>query len=84
MQDAKIRNLRTIAQLCRALVFSYIGSVSARHSSSGVSQTVAFSRGYIRLSIFGRAAIALGIGQHSTYHYFSVTVPGSRPSYPSA
>jgi len=53
-----------------SLAFSYIGSLTAQHSSSGVSQTL--RRGTItELSqrtphIFGWAAITLGIGPHST------------------
>ena len=56
-----------------SLVFFYIGSVTARHSSSGVSQTLwcGTRNGITELSqrappIFGRAAITLGIGPHSS------------------
>jgi len=54
-----------------SLAFSYIGSVSARHSSSGASQTLRRDtrNGITGLSqrapvIFGWAAITLGIGPH--------------------
>jgi len=56
-----------------SLGFSYIGSVIARHSSSGVSQTLRHGtrNGIMELShrtppIFGWAAITLGIGPHSS------------------
>ena len=56
-----------------SLAFSYIGSVTVRHSSSGVSQTLwhGTRNGITELSqraphIFGWAAITLGIGPHST------------------
>jgi len=54
-------------------MFSYIGSVTARHSSSGVSQN--FAAWYKEWNcrtfadvppIFGWAAITLGIGLHSS------------------
>jgi len=55
-----------------SLVFSYISSVTARHSSSGVSQTLrrGTKNGITELSqrappIFGRVAVTLGIGPHS-------------------
>jgi len=48
-------------------VFSYIGSVTARHSSSGREPNVCGVEK--RASpILGRAAIALGIGPHSSYY----------------
>jgi len=43
------------------LAFSYFGSITARHSSSGRQPNFA------ALSIFGRAAITLGIRPHSSY-----------------
>jgi len=56
-----------------SLAFSYIGSVTARHSSSGVSQSLrrGTRNGITELSlrappIFGWAAITLGIGPHSS------------------
>jgi len=56
-----------------SLAFSYIGSVTARHSSSWVSQTLQHGtrNGTTELShrappIFGRAAITLGIVPHSS------------------
>jgi len=56
-----------------SLAFSYIGSVTARHSSSGVSQTLqrGTRNGITELSwrappIFGWAAVTLGIGPHSS------------------
>jgi len=58
------------------LAFSYIGSVTARHSSSGRQPTFATWykkwNGSTELSqrappIFGWAAIMLGIGPHSSY-----------------
>jgi len=62
-----------------SLAFAYIGSVTARHSSSGCqpSQTLRrrTSNGITELSqtappIFGRAAITLGIGPHSSLHNY--------------
>jgi len=60
--------------LCPSLAFSYIGSVTAQHSSSGVSQTFWHStrNGITELLqraplIFSWAAITLGIGPHSSY-----------------
>jgi len=60
-----------------SLAFSYIGSVTARHSSSGVSQTLLCgTRNGITEPlqgappIFGWAAIALGIGPHSSLILF--------------
>jgi len=64
-----------------SLAFFYIGSVTAQHSSTGVSQSLRrgtslkgmelrnFRRGRHIQShiIFDRAAITLGIGPHSTY-----------------
>jgi len=54
------------------LAFSYIGSVTARHSSSGRQPNFAawYKDGITELSqrappIFGRVAITLGIGPHS-------------------
>jgi len=56
-----------------SLAFSYIGIVIARHSSSGVSQTLrrGTRNGITELSqrappIFGWAAITLSIGPHSS------------------
>jgi len=56
-----------------SLAFSYIGSVTARHSSKGVSQTLwhGTRNGITELSqrappIFGWAAITLGISPHSS------------------
>ena len=47
-----------------SLAFSYIGSVTARHSSSGRQPNCGVQQ---RVSpIFGRAAITLGIGPHSS------------------
>jgi len=68
-----------------SLAFSYIGSVTARHSSSGVSQALrrGTKNGIAELSqrappIFGWAAITLSVGPHSSYlflslRFFSVT-----------
>jgi len=61
-----------------SLAFSYIGSVTARHSSSGCQpKFVAWFKeitrnGITELSppIFGRAHITLGIGPHSNYAMF--------------
>jgi len=57
-----------------SLAFSYIGSVTARHSSSGRQPNFAggIRNGTTELSqtappIFGRAAIMLGIGPHSSF-----------------
>jgi len=56
-----------------SLVFSYIGSITAWHSSTGVSQTLrrGTRNGITELSqrvmpIFGCVAITLGIGPHSS------------------
>jgi len=57
-----------------SLASSYIGSVTARHSTSGVSQTLrrGTKNGITELSqkappILGCAAITLGIGPHSSF-----------------
>jgi len=51
--------------LCPSLVLSSVGTVTARHSSSGRQPNFAtLSRG--RHYIFDRAAITLGIGPHSS------------------
>jgi len=53
--------------------FSYIGSVTARHSSTGRQPNFAVFNPTLRCSaedttyIFGRAAITLGIGPHSSF-----------------
>jgi len=59
--------------LCPSLAFSYIGSITAWHSISGVSETLqrGTRNGISELlqrvpSIFGWAAIMLGIGPHSS------------------
>jgi len=60
-----------------SLAFSYIGSVTARHSSSGVPKLCSVHgvrSGITELSqkaspILGWAAITLGIGPHSSYCY---------------
>jgi len=59
--------------LLRSRAFSYIGNVTARHSSTGISQSLrrGTRNGITELSqrvppIFGRAVITLGIGKHST------------------
>jgi len=53
--------------LCPRLAFSYIGSVSARHSSSGRQPNCGVEQG--APPIFVRAAIVLGIGPHSRFTY---------------
>jgi len=57
-----------------SLAFSYIGRVTARHASIGVSQTLwhGIRNGIMELlqrapPIFGWATIMLGIGPHSSY-----------------
>ena len=64
-----------------SLAFSYIGSVTARHSSSGVSQTLrrGTRNGITELSqkalpIFGWAAITLGIDPHCSLFFFTIDV----------
>ena len=58
--------------LCSSLAFAYTGSVTARHSSIGRQPNfAALYNGITELSqrappIFGRAAITLGIGPHSS------------------
>ena len=59
--------------LCPSLVFSYISSITARHSKGGLSQTLrrGTRNGITELSqmaspIFGWAAITLGVGSHSS------------------
>ena len=52
------------------LAFSYIGSITARHSSSG--RQPRWTEGATYIPIFGRVAITFGIGPHLSY--FSVTV----------
>jgi len=61
------------------LAFTYISCVTARHSSSEVSQTMwcGTRNGITELSqrappIFGWGVITLGIGPHSSYIYFVV------------
>jgi len=61
-----------------SLAFSYIGSVTARHASSGRARKFAARtrNGITELSqtvplILGWAAITLGIGPHSSYHISS-------------
>jgi len=61
-----------------SLAFSYIGSVTARHSSSGVNQILrrGTTNGITELSqkappIFGWAAIIWGIGPYSSSFFFS-------------
>jgi len=63
--------------LSQSLAFSYIGSVTARHSSSGRQPkfAVCYKEWNYRTfaeapPIFGRAAITLGIGPDSSTHYF--------------
>ena len=56
-----------------SLAFSYIGSVTARHFSSGRQPNCGVVQGITELSqrappIFGWAAITLGIGPHSSSH----------------
>ena len=60
-----------------SLAFSYIGNVTARHSSSGRQPNLwcGTGNGIIELSqtappIFGWAAITLGIGPHSSFYTF--------------
>ena len=60
-----------------SLVFSYIGNVTARHSSSGRQPNfVAWYKEWNYRTfaeappIFGRAAMTLGIGPDSSTHYF--------------
>ena len=64
-----------------SLVFCYIGSVTARHSSSGVSQTLLrgtrngiTERSQRAPPTFGWAVITLGIVPHSSF-VFSLTAP---------
>jgi len=68
-----------------SLAFSYIGSVMARHSSSGLRQTLrrGARNGITELSqeappIFGWAAVTLVIDPHYSVHYFSLFVPCCR------
>jgi len=63
--------------LCPSLAFSYIGSVTARHSSSGPQPNFAawykeWNYGTLQRAppIFGWAAITLGIGPHSSIIIF--------------
>jgi len=51
--------------LCRSLAFCYIGSITARHSSSGHQPNCSVEQ--TAPPIFDRAAITLGIGPHSSY-----------------
>ena len=60
-----------------SLAFSYIFSATAWHSSSGrQTNFAAFSRGRHLFFIFGRAAITLGIGPHSSvaFSFFSASI----------
>jgi len=55
-----------------SLAFSYIGSVTARHSSSGCQPNFVAWYGIMELSlwappIFGWPAITLGIGSHCSF-----------------
>jgi len=54
------------------LAFSYIGSIIAWHSSSGrQTNFVAFTVQQRVPPIFGRVAIVLGIGPHSSFKYMT-------------
>jgi len=55
-----------------SLVLSYIGSITARHSSSGRQTKFAALHEQMAPPIFGRAAITLGIGPHSSLFYSSL------------
>jgi len=54
--------------LRRSLALAYIGSVTARHSCSGRQQNCGVEPRAPPL--FGRAAITLGIGPHSSCYYY--------------
>jgi len=60
-------SLRAILTLRPNLAFSYIGSVTAPHSSSGRQLNCGVQQR--APPTFGRAAIALGIGPHSSFVY---------------
>ena len=67
-----------------------LGSVTARQSSSGVSQTLqrGTRNGITELSqrsrpMFGWAAITLGIGRHSSSSFFSYAVNSRQDCWPS-
>jgi len=62
--------------LCPSLAFSYIDGVTAQHSSSGRQPNCGVQQR--APPIFGRAAITLGIGPHSSYRTF--TMPPARLS----
>jgi len=79
-------SLRAKFTLRPRLAFSYIDSVTARHSSSGVSLTWrrGTRNGITELSqmappIFGWAAITLGIGPHSSSFMFRPVNNGIGP-----
>jgi len=58
--------------LCvQVLAFSYVGSVTARHSSSGRDTNCGVQQR--APPIFGRAAITLGIGPHSSTLYYGIS-----------
>ena len=67
--------------LCPSLAFSNLGSVTARTPAAGVSQTLrrGTRNGITEISqrappIFGRAAITLGIGPHSSFFLFYLSL----------
>jgi len=68
--------------LCPSLVFAWIGNVTAWHSSRGHHQTLwrGTRNGIMELlqrapPIFGRAAITLGIGPHSSSSLLFKSIP---------
>jgi len=70
-----------VQKLRPSLVFSYIGSVTARHSSSGCQTNLRHGtrNGITELShrappIFSRAAITLGIGPRSSHALFWIVL----------
>ena len=53
---------------CKFERVSRLGSVTARHSSSGLQPN--FAALYRGRNLFGRATITLGIGPHSSFHIY--------------
>jgi len=59
-----------------SLAFSYIGNVTARHSSSGVSQILGRGIQGMELRTFAEGATCIRLGGHDVGHW-----PGPHSSY---
>jgi len=68
--------LASLGHPCKFQRVSRLGRVTARHSSSGRQPNCGVEQR--APPIFGRAAITLGIGPHSSYIFSTTTPPSSR------